>query len=457
MAVTLTVAELVAALRLTNTAEETTEVTRLLSYASQAVIRHVPDAPDAVHNEAARRLCGYLYDQPESSRDSAYSNALRNSGAARMLLPYRVHRAGIADGEAVSEAQRAVGTVGNPVVDVMVNGAELLVTFADGTEETHPLPDTGEDATARAKADANTASQTAHATNPNAHHVPPTSGVVVVAESVRLPAPAVAMRIGWNQTQTPSEAIFTRANNHPTDGAAVGDSDGASTPPFPPALNTDTTLYLHLWLEDGADVADISEISTGPITYLSFFDAPVDLTVAGVDGRLYVMTVRFPPLPGTVFSALLGGDLIASQPWVGEQIAAIPASPGGGGPTFALLATLTPDGTRINYSATTAEANAIIAGWNAGTYYGFQVDVEWTLTIQNAPWNFRSRDVFYRRPDVLTDGEYHLYCGTFDDNSLSTPFGMRLEIDRRPAQDATMVHFGTSLNAAATVKIWGLS
>ena len=27
----------------------------------------------------------------------AYANALRNSGAARMLSPYRIHRAGYAD------------------------------------------------------------------------------------------------------------------------------------------------------------------------------------------------------------------------------------------------------------------------------------------------------------------------------------------------------------------------
>ena len=54
MAVTITVAELTAALRLNDTAEETAEVTRLL----------------------------------------AYANALRSSGAARMLLPYRIHRAG---------------------------------------------------------------------------------------------------------------------------------------------------------------------------------------------------------------------------------------------------------------------------------------------------------------------------------------------------------------------------
>ena len=97
MAVTLTVAELVAALRLGDTDEELVEATRLLAYCAEAVVKHAPNAPDVAHNEAARRLAGYLFDQPEAGRGMAYANALRNSGAARMLLPYRVHRAGYTD------------------------------------------------------------------------------------------------------------------------------------------------------------------------------------------------------------------------------------------------------------------------------------------------------------------------------------------------------------------------
>ena len=97
MAVTLTVAELLAALRLNDTAEETAEVTRLLAFATEAVTKQAPLAADTAMNEAVRRLAGYLFDQPEAARGDAYSNALRNSGAQRMLLPYRLHRAGYAD------------------------------------------------------------------------------------------------------------------------------------------------------------------------------------------------------------------------------------------------------------------------------------------------------------------------------------------------------------------------
>ena len=103
MAVTLDVAALVSALRMSDTAEETAEATRLLAYATEAVTRHAPDAPAVVANEAAIRLCGYLYDQPNAGRGVVYADAMRNSGARAILLPHRVHRAG-AVVEAVSEA-----------------------------------------------------------------------------------------------------------------------------------------------------------------------------------------------------------------------------------------------------------------------------------------------------------------------------------------------------------------
>ena len=95
MAVTLTAADLCGALRADKSAAEMREIQRLLTYTTAAVTRHAPDAPDAVHNEAAIRVAGYLYDGPAAGRASAYANPLRNSGAAAMLAPYRGHRAGV--------------------------------------------------------------------------------------------------------------------------------------------------------------------------------------------------------------------------------------------------------------------------------------------------------------------------------------------------------------------------
>ena len=106
MAVTLTAAQLSAALRLGDTTEETAEATRLLSYATEAVVKHAPGStaapvPDAVHNEAVVRLSGYLFDMPNAGRGTMHADALRNSGARAILLPYRTHRAGAvaAEGE----------------------------------------------------------------------------------------------------------------------------------------------------------------------------------------------------------------------------------------------------------------------------------------------------------------------------------------------------------------------
>ncbi len=94
VAVTLTAAQLAGALRLGDSAEETAEVERLLTYATEAVTKHALDAPEATANEAVVRLAAYLFDMPNAGRGDGYANAMRNSGAGRILLPYVVHRAG---------------------------------------------------------------------------------------------------------------------------------------------------------------------------------------------------------------------------------------------------------------------------------------------------------------------------------------------------------------------------
>ena len=94
MVVTLSVAELAAAIRVGESPEEMAEVTRLLAYGTVAVVKQAPDAPDVAHNESVVRLAGYLYDAPNAASRTNYANAMRNSGAARILLPWRVHRAG---------------------------------------------------------------------------------------------------------------------------------------------------------------------------------------------------------------------------------------------------------------------------------------------------------------------------------------------------------------------------
>ncbi len=142
MAVTLTVDALAAALRLGSTAEETAEATRLLAYATEAVTQHAADAPNVIHNEAVVRLAAYLFDQPTAGRGDGFANAMRNSGAGRILLPYVMHGAMGVSG-AMAAAQAAMGTASNPVTGIALSGSTLTITFQDNTTETITLPASG--------------------------------------------------------------------------------------------------------------------------------------------------------------------------------------------------------------------------------------------------------------------------------------------------------------------------
>ena len=94
MAVDVTVSDVARSIRAVDSTDVTAELTDLLAYASGEVTRIAPLAPDQVHNRAATSIVGYLYDRPSAGREMAYANAIRNSGAGSMLLPYRHHRGG---------------------------------------------------------------------------------------------------------------------------------------------------------------------------------------------------------------------------------------------------------------------------------------------------------------------------------------------------------------------------
>ena len=163
MVVTITVAELAEANRVGSTTREQSEVTRLRDYAIAVISQHLgteyDDTPDVVLNLAAAQLVGYLYDKPTVSGGVSLANAFKFSGAGQALFPYRIHHVGLVGGDLVAAAQAAIGTDNNPVVDVTIVGADLVVEFADGTEERHVLPaaggGTGVDQTARDSAATN--------------------------------------------------------------------------------------------------------------------------------------------------------------------------------------------------------------------------------------------------------------------------------------------------------------
>ena len=144
MAVNLSVDELSEALRVGDSSEETAHMARLLEYSTEAVSRHLTTTyattPETVVNEAVIRLAAYLYDKPHVNGAGAADQIL-NSGAGAILLPYRVHRAGV---------------VAPPAAPASTAAAADLAS---------------------------------HAADPDAHHIPPTSSYV-------LPAAAPGVRGG---------------------------------------------------------------------------------------------------------------------------------------------------------------------------------------------------------------------------------------------------------------------
>ena len=98
MAVTLTVEQLAAHLRLSDgesVAEPTAGIlTRHLATATALIESYAPNAPEAVQNEAAIRLCGWLYDAPSHGM-RGIQNGLSASGAAALLGRWRERRVGV--------------------------------------------------------------------------------------------------------------------------------------------------------------------------------------------------------------------------------------------------------------------------------------------------------------------------------------------------------------------------
>ena len=142
MALTITVAELLSALRMGTTTEEIAEATRLLGYSKQTISDYLGSeyegTAETIVNEASIRLSGYLFDQPYASRGTGHAASLANSGAGSILLPYRIHRAGSV-AEAATLAVQS-GSVGNPVTGIGIQGNDLRITFADGGTADVPLP-----------------------------------------------------------------------------------------------------------------------------------------------------------------------------------------------------------------------------------------------------------------------------------------------------------------------------
>ena len=100
MAVTRTLTQLAADLRIGDgttapTGANLVLLTRIAATATAMVTKYSPNAPDAIHDEALVRLSGWLFDSDPSGANPGGPVAMRASGAASLLSPYKIRRAGL--------------------------------------------------------------------------------------------------------------------------------------------------------------------------------------------------------------------------------------------------------------------------------------------------------------------------------------------------------------------------
>ena len=406
MAITLTVQQLAAALRLGDSAEETAEATRLLAFASVAssgtwALRS-PRPRRPTVNEAVVRCCGYAYDMPNAGRGAGHADVLRNSGVLGAAAPaIAILPGGVHCRRQWRRRKRLSARPGNPVTNVAISGGNLVVTFDDGTTRDDPLPagmtGDGTDQTARdaadgaqtaadaAQADLDTHERTPHNTDGTARTAASaaqaraddafaladekvdSSGAASAAREVvvdwaedenlepipapklvnvvnahldivnvldgRLPGLPIVMRLGWSQTRTFTELDFDRPLP-PIGGSISGMSDGLVAPPFPPAIASDPTLFLGIWLAGDPDVAEL------PAGFAVADKSAI--TVDGAAGVYFASTARLRPLRGgRSFQVTITGPRIVTESDLADHASDpdahhVPPTGMGGGPAVVL-------------------------------------------------------------------------------------------------------------------------
>ena len=366
MAVTLTVQEFIADARIGATAEELDLAQRRLDYAAVAVVKYAPDAPNEVHNQAASMLASYLYDQPTASVGTAFANAMRSSGASRVLLPYRIHRVGLAEG--IGIANEALGTIGNPVISLVIVGEVLRVTYADGALEDLDLPAGGGGEDQEARDSAQTAQERADDAFTN-------------AATAQASADANTANVATN-------ADALTALPTPVDWARTGNTDLIPGTKISSTIRG-TKVHVRTDFPDAANLGDIliHDLTTISPSIYEWGTQGWQLDYTFQGGRIHIVTeahdvaLNSPSANGgDVLLSLVAGTLTmykrlnaASTPFwqlVGEVMG---GSGGGGQPvssggalTLTNIATGTLDGSRTLFSFTQAGTDAMVDAWETG-------------------------------------------------------------------------------------------
>ena len=128
------------------------------------------------------------------------------------------------------------------------------------------------------------------------------------------------MRIGWSNKQIVADEIFTRDDNHPSDGAAVGTVSGLNPTVFPPALNSRSTLFLFVWIAAPVNQVGDLILSGGVGSLIGSGLALAAYTYAGTAGTVWISDLRLAPSLATFsISAFVSGALILTEgdvePW----------------------------------------------------------------------------------------------------------------------------------------------
>lgn len=302
---------------------------RILATAQVLVTERASSAPEALRDQAVLAIAAYLYDRPSAGAGTRYANAWANSGASEILSAYVTRRARVIGAGPTAAAAATPAAPGGGVSESRVT--ELIEEHRANASAHHtpeqagnlPMPATPAEAaggvsttirswtSALIRAAINAVVPSVYRTG-NTDPIPAdklvnASGarIVNVADG-RLPGAPVGMRLGWNQTRVMSAAVFTRAGNHPIDGAQSGMSDGLAVPPFPPALDTDPTLYLGIWLAGDSDIAKLP----------SGFPAADKraLTVGGTAGHYYPSSMRLAAsVAGSIYRVPIVGPRILTE------------------------------------------------------------------------------------------------------------------------------------------------
>lgn len=228
--ITRTLAELAGDLRIGDGVAEPTGpaavvLERIAATARVMVVAYAPAAPDEIHNESYARLAGWLFDADPSGSVPGGPTALRSSGAASLLGPYKVRRGGVI-GDVIEEVVAAADP-GNPVVNVTVLGSVMTVTFADGSTVERELPEGGDGGgVAQAVADAQVA-QAAAETARAAAQLAETNAEAAEANAETAKANAETAQAGAVAARSGAETAETGAESARTGAQAA--RDGAQT------------------------------------------------------------------------------------------------------------------------------------------------------------------------------------------------------------------------------------